>query len=179
MGRLLPGTGVLRTAVSPASLNTKRCAATQAGRFPTMEPLKVGDWSQTQKVFDASEVSQFASLSEDTNPLHLDAAFAEKTRFKGKIVHGMLSASLFSGILGSQIPGAIYVSQTLSFKAPIYVGERITAKVSVTTIHPSKPLVTFSTQCLNADGGLCVDGEAVVYIPHQYKKPESRISNQS
>ncbi|ELR19311.1 MaoClike domain containing protein [Acanthamoeba castellanii str. Neff] len=164
----LRGRACARVQPLTTSSSSARRAST-LGRFSPTEPLAVGDWSETHKVFGTPEVAQFAALSEDINPIHLDAAYAEKTRFGARIVHGMLSASLFSGILGSQIPGAIYVSQSLSFKAPIYVGEKVTAKVEVTAIHPSKPFVTFTTKCLNTKGGVCIDGEAVVYIPHQHK----------
>ncbi|KAL6074612.1 hydroxyacyl-thioester dehydratase htd2 [Balamuthia mandrillaris] len=136
---------------------------------PTQErPLQVGDFAELCKTFGEEEVRQFSSLSEDVNPVHLDAAYAANTRFKRKIVHGMLSASLLSAILGTKLPGkgSIYMSQSLHFRAPLFVGEQVRARVEVTAVHDTKPVVTFLTQCFNERDECCIDGEAQVYVPH-------------
>jgi len=128
--------------------------------------LKVGDKATVVKIFTNEDVLDFSNLSLDKNPIHLDQAFAEKSIFGKKIVHGMLVASLFSGLLGMKLPGegSIYLSQSLSFTAPIYIGEKVTATVEVIKIRPDKPIVTLRTFCMNSKGLLVVEGEAVVKV---------------
>jgi acyl dehydratase len=128
--------------------------------------LKVGDKATVVKIFTDEDVLDFSNLSLDKNPIHLDQAFAEKSIFGKKIVHGMLVASLFSGLLGMKLPGegSIYLSQSLSFTAPIYIGEKVTATVEVIKIRPDKPIVTLRTFCMNSKGLLVVEGEAVVKV---------------
>ncbi|ABZ76552.1 MaoC domain protein dehydratase [Shewanella halifaxensis HAW-EB4] len=126
--------------------------------------LEVGQSSAIEKCLDQESVVQFASLAEDYNPVHLDAKFAASTPFERPIVHGMLASSLISGLLASELPGSgtIYLGQTLKFVCPIYVGETITAKVTVKHIREDKPIATLATQVFNQDGKLAVDGEATV-----------------
>jgi len=128
----------------------------------------VGDSAEIKKRFNEQDVRNFSELSEDRNPIHLDVTYAGQSRFGRRIVHGMLSSSLFSAILGTKLPGkgSIYLSQNLSFKAPIYLDEEVTARVEVTAVHETKPIVTFTTQCFNEQGALCIDGQAVVLVPH-------------
>ena len=135
--------------------------------YATMTPLKEGDGVSLTHRFTEAQVQTFADLSLDANPIHLDAAFAEQTAFGKRIVHGMLVSSLFSGILGEQLPGpgTIYLGQTLSFKAPVYLDEEITVNVEVRSVREDKPIATLSTQVVKADGTLAVDGEAVVKVP--------------
>jgi enoyl-CoA hydratase len=139
----------------------------------------VGDWAEIEKCFGATEVATFTDLSEDRNPVHLDSDYAASTRFGRPIVHGMLSSSLFSGLLGTKLPGkgSIYMSQSLSFKAPIYVGERVRARIEVTSLHQTKPVVTFKTECFNESGQLCITGEAVVYVPHHAGQTRKEKTN--
>ena len=126
--------------------------------------LEVGQYSTIEKCLDQESVVQFASLAEDYNPVHLDANFAASTQFERPIVHGMLASSLISGLLASELPGSgtIYLGQTLKFVCPIFVGETITAKVTVKHIREDKPIATLTTQIFNQDGKLAVDGEATV-----------------
>ncbi len=107
---------------------------------------------------------QFANISKDTNPIHLDEKFAANSVFGQKVVHGMLVASLFSGLIGVELPGqgSIYLGQSLSFKAPVPIGEKVTASVEIIKIREDKPIVTLSTICVNATGEVVVEGEAVV-----------------
>lgn len=102
--------------------------------------LKVGDKASISKTFGPKEVAAFAELSEDRNPLHLDAAFAAKTRFGRPIVHGALFSSLISALLGSTLPGegTIFVSNSTQFKAPLPVGDAVTATVEVKDINLAK-----------------------------------------
>jgi len=128
---------------------------------------KVGDGAELTKAFSEAEVQMFAAISMDRNPLHLDEEFAAKSVFGARVVHGVCVANLFSGILGGSLPGpgTIYLAQSLSFKGPVYIGEKVTARVEITGIREDKPIVTLSTRCTNEKGDLVVDGEAVVKVP--------------
>jgi acyl dehydratase len=128
-----------------------------------MKP-EIGQTATIEKTLDKQTVEAFASVSEDNNPIHLDEDFAKTTQFERPIVHGMLASSLISGLLASKVPGAgsIYLGQSLKFVRPIFVGETVTAKVEVTSVHDDKPIAVISTQVLNANGEVAVDGEATV-----------------
>ncbi len=126
--------------------------------------IKVGDKASLSKVFTQEDVNQFAKISEDSNPIHLDEKFAAASVFGQRIVHGMLVASLFSGLIGVELPGegTIYLGQNLSFKAPIPIGEEVTASVEIIKIREDKPIVTLRTLCINSEGQVVIEGEAVV-----------------
>ncbi len=128
-----------------------------------MKP-EIGQTATIEKTLDKQTVEAFASVSEDYNPIHLDEDFAKTTQFERPIVHGMLASSLISGLLASKVPGAgsIYLGQSLKFVRPIFVGETVTAKVEVTSVRDDKPIAVISTQVLNANGEVAVDGEATV-----------------
>ncbi|MFC2018148.1 MaoC family dehydratase, partial [Chloroflexota bacterium] len=103
----------------------------------------------------------------DLNPAHIDQVWAEKTMFKGRIAHGMLSAGLISAVLGMYLPGpgAIYLSQELKFLAPVRIGDTITARAEVIEIIEDKNRVSLKTTCCNQDGTVVVDGLARVMPP--------------
>jgi 3-hydroxybutyryl-CoA dehydratase len=105
----------------------------------------------------------FAAVSGDTYELHVDEAYAQTTRFKGRIAHGMLSASLLSTVNGAllQRPGGISVSQTLHWKAPVYPGDTLTATSEVVEIIPERRRLRCKTTVVNQDGVVVVDGEAI------------------
>ncbi|WP_434763923.1 MaoC family dehydratase [Vibrio fortis] len=128
-----------------------------------MKP-EIGQTATIKKTLDKQTVEAFVSVSEDNNPIHLDEDFAKTTQFERPIVHGMLASSLISGLLASKVPGAgsIYLGQSLKFVRPIFVGETVTAKVEVTSVRDDKPIAVISTQVLNANGEVAVDGEATV-----------------
>ncbi len=128
-----------------------------------MKP-EIGQTATIEKTLDKQTVVAFASVSEDYNPIHLDEDFAKTSQFERPIVHGMLASSLISGLLASKVPGAgsIYLGQSLKFLRPIFVGETVTAKVEVTSVREDKPIAVISTQVLNANGEVAVDGEATV-----------------
>ena len=106
-------------------------------------------------------------MTGDFNPVHLDQAYAEKTIFKGRIAHGLLSVGLLSSILGNILPGhgTIYLSQEVKFLAPVRIGDTITAEVEVIELISDKNRAKFRTTCMNQDGKLVVDGIAWAMPP--------------
>jgi acyl dehydratase len=131
-----------------------------------MKNLKVGDKATVSKVFSESDVVQFAQLSNDQNPIHLDEKFAAASVFGQRVVHGMLVASLFSGLIGVELPGqgSIYLGQSLSFKAPVPIEEEVRASVEIIKIREDKPIVTLRTLCADSKGQILINGEAVVKV---------------
>jgi 3-hydroxybutyryl-CoA dehydratase/enoyl-CoA hydratase len=129
--------------------------------------LKVGDTATLRRAFTDEDVRLYAEVSTDHNRIHLDEAYAAQTQFKHRIVHGMLVGSLFSALLGEQLPGhgAIYMGQSLQFKAPVYLDMEIIATVAITAINERKPIVTLSTTCVDTQGKTLVTGEALLYVP--------------
>jgi 3-hydroxybutyryl-CoA dehydratase len=122
--------------------------------------------SRTRTITDAM-IHAFAEASGDTNSIHLDEAYAASTPFGRRIAHGMLTASLISGILGNDLPGvgSIYLGQTVKFKAPVFIGDTVTATVELTHYREDKRIATFRTTVTNQDGVLVLEGEAVVIAP--------------
>ena len=131
-----------------------------------IEDMEEGMSARLTRRLDEEAVRTFAALTGDVNPVHLDATYAAETPFKRPIVHGMLTASLISAVLGTQLPGkgAIYVSQSIQFRAPVYVGDDVTAEVTVTAIDTRRRRVTFATRCLVGDKEV-LRGEAVLIAP--------------
>jgi len=129
--------------------------------------LKIGDTAQITKTITEGDIELFARATGDFNPVHLDQAYAEKTSFKGRIAHGLLSVGLFSTILGNILPGhgTIYLSQEVKFIAPVKIGDTITAKVDALELIPEKNRAKFKTTCMNQDGKLVVDGIAWAMPP--------------
>ena len=128
--------------------------------------FKIGDKSTLSKAFTEDEVKQFAEISFDDNPVHLNKEYAENTIFGQRIVHGLLVTSLFSGLIGGKLPGhgSVYLGQSISFKAPVFINEKIEASVEVVKIREDKPIVTLRTLCLKSDGTIAIEGEAVVKV---------------
>jgi 3-hydroxybutyryl-CoA dehydratase len=136
-----------------------------------LEDLAVGQSAMFGKTVTEADIMAFAGVSGDTNPIHLHDGFAKGTRFGQRIAHGMLSGSFISAVIGTKLPGpgAIYVSQTMNFMAPVLIGETITAVATISAIDPQKRRVTIKTQCLNGDK-VVIDGEAVVLVPRRAAK---------
>ena len=128
---------------------------------------KLGTSVTLEKTFNAQDVEIFAELTGDKNPVHLDEQYAAGTRFGKRIVHGMLISSLFSTVFGTIFPGegSIYMGQSLKFLKPVYLGEKITAKVTLTAIRDDKPIGSFETICLDEAGDVVVTGEATLLLP--------------
>ena len=129
--------------------------------------LKTGDSASLTKTFLDKDVRSFAEISGDTNPVHLDDDFAAGTRFKRRLVHGMLTGGLISAVLGTKLPGpgSIYLSQSITFRAPVFINDTITATVTVSRIREDKPIVSLETVCKNQDGAVVLDGEATLLVP--------------
>ncbi len=131
-----------------------------------IEEIKEGmEVSYSQTITDA-DVKSFAGISGDYNPVHMSDEYAEKSRFKKRIAHGLMSASYFSALFGTKIPGpgCVYVSQSLQFKRPVYLGDTVTATVIVKEIDLNKRRVFFRTVC-TVKNKTVIDGEAELYIP--------------
>lgn len=129
--------------------------------------LELGITAQRTHVISDETIRAFAQASGDTNPVHLDDAYAATTPFGRRIAHGMLSAGIISAVLGNDLPGpgTIYLGQELKFKAPVYIGDTITATVELVKYRDDKRIATFRTTCTNQDGVVVVEGEAVVIAP--------------
>ncbi len=128
--------------------------------------LKVGDAASLTKTLTDNDVRAFAELTGDHNPVHLDEEYAARTRFGRRIAHGMLAASLISATIANELPGrgTVYLSQSLQFTAPVFLGDEVTARVTVVRIREDKPVVTLETVCMNQAGETVVKGEAVVLV---------------
>ncbi len=128
----------------------------------SIHELKIGDSAHISKTITESDIELFARATGDFNPVHLDQAYAEKTSFKGRIAHGLLSVGLLSSILGNILPGhgTIYLSQEVKFLAPVKIGDTIIAKVEVIELIPEKNRAKFRTTCTNQDGKEVVEGIA-------------------
>jgi len=118
------------------------------------------------KTITDADVITFAGVSGDTNPVHLNHEFASETMFEGAVAHGMLTASFISTVIGTKLPGpgCIYVDQSLRFKAPVKVGDTVTAECTVTKIIPEKRFIEMSTVC-TVGGRVVLDGEATIMVP--------------
>lgn len=125
---------------------------------------KQGDNASRSLTITDETIRAFADLSGDHNPVHLDDAYAEGTRFGRRIAHGMIAASLISATLANELPGpgSVYLSQTLTFKGPVFPGDTVTATVEVQQVRPDKPIVTLSTVCTKQDGTVVLEGQAVI-----------------
>jgi 3-hydroxybutyryl-CoA dehydratase len=137
-----------------------------SGKF--LEDLAVGQASERMHTVEETDIEAFAAVSGDHNPVHLDEAYASATQFKGRIAHGMLGAAYISAILGMDLPGpgAIYLSQALSFKRPVRIGDTVLARATVVAIDAEKARVTLKTEC-EVKGKTVIDGEAVVMVPRR------------
>ena len=131
-----------------------------------MEPPAIGASAHIVKTIEMADIEAFAAVSLDTNPMHLSAAFARRTRYGTQIAHGMLTASLISAVIGTKLPGpgSIWVSQSLHFLKPVFPGDTITATATVVAVNPEKALVTLRTHCANQSAEVVLDGEALILL---------------
>lgn len=131
------------------------------------EDLELGMEASFQKVVTDQDIVAFAEVTGDKNPVHLDADYAAKTMFKERIAHGMMTASYISAVFGMELPGpgVIYISQTLNFRAPVKIGDTVTAKVRVVELFPAKRRARFECACLLPNGKPAIEGEAILMVP--------------
>lgn len=131
-----------------------------------MSKFQIGQKASLEKVFTDEDVRTFAKISLDTNPVHLNDEYAANTIFKGRIVHGFLSGSLISAIIGTILPGegTIYLNQTMNFRKPVRVSEKIKATVEIVGIKEEKNVLTLNTYCENERGEMVIEGSAVVKV---------------
>lgn len=130
---------------------------------------KEGDQRSITKQFVENDVISFAKITGDNNPIHIDEEYASKTRFQRRLVHGILVSGLISAVLGMHIPGpgSIYISQSLNFKAPVFIGDTITTTATILAIRVDKPIATLETICRNQDNTIVVEGKAVLLLPKE------------
>lgn len=131
-----------------------------------LEDLTVGMTAMYAKTIGAADITLFAGVSGDINPVHLNQEFAAGTVFEGCIAHGMLTASLISTVLGTKLPGpgCVYVNQELRFKAPVRAGDTVRARATITEIVPERRRVVLRTVCTVGDT-VVIDGQATVLVP--------------
>ena len=134
--------------------------------IPIIDRLKVGMMESYEQTITDADIKTFASLSGDNNPVHMSEEYAEKSRFKKRIAHGLLSASFFSALFGTKLPGygCVYVSQSLNFRRPVYLGNTVRATIEIFKIDRSKSRVFFKTIC-KVEDKIVIDGEAEIFIP--------------
>jgi 3-hydroxybutyryl-CoA dehydratase len=132
----------------------------------TERSFRVGQQASFTKTVTESDVTTFAGLIGDFNPIHVDAEYARKSRFGRRVAHGIFTAGLISAVLGTKLPGpgAIYLSQQLEFLAPVYIGDTITAKVGVTSWRAEKRIITLKTDAYNQKERQVVTGKAVLLV---------------
>ena len=128
--------------------------------------LKIGDKFSTSREVTDEMIRKFAEVSGDYNPIHLDEEFAKTTRFGRRIAHGMLSGAFISAVLGNEFKERkiVYLSQTLKFTAPVFLGDTVTATATVSNIREDRGIVTLETVCTNQNGEALVKGEAAVMV---------------
>jgi acyl dehydratase len=133
-----------------------------------LEELSVGMSAEKRVAVTEARIAAFAEASDDFNPVHMDEAFASRTAYRGRIAHGLLSASFGSAVVGTILPGAgaIYLGQTLGLHKPVRIGDEVVARVTVAAIDEAAARVVLRTECF-VDGELVLDGEATVRVPRR------------
>lgn len=133
---------------------------------PDINALKVGMIESYEQTITDADIKAFAGLSGDNNPVHMSDEYAENSKFKRRIAHGLLSASFFSALFGTRLPGygCVYVSQSLNFRRPVYIGDTVKATIEIFKIDKDKSRVFFKTVC-KVNRKVVIDGEAEIFIP--------------
>ena len=131
----------------------------------SIEELQVGQSDTYERIVTEKDIEDFAKISGDNNPVHLDEDFAKTTIFKGRIAHGMLAASFISTTVGTKLPGygAIYISQNLKFKGPVRIGDKVITTATIKDINIERKRVTMLTKCAVGDK-IVVDGQAELML---------------
>jgi len=135
-----------------------------------LDELSIGMSAELQVPITHERIMAFAEASGDFNPLHVDEEFANASAYRGRVAHGLLSASFVSAVVGTMLPGpgAIYLGQTLSFHKPVRIGDVVIARVTVQSIDPSARVI-LKTECL-VDGEPVLEGEATIRVPRRRRR---------
>jgi len=138
---------------------------TSLGHGYYLEDLAPDMEASVSKTITDEDIKAFAELSGDVNPVHIDDEFASGTIFKKRIAHGFLTGALFSTVLGTKLPGpgCIYLSQSMKFKAPVYIGDEVVATCKVTSVDSEKGRVTLACDC-SVNGKTVLEGEALMMV---------------
>ena len=130
--------------------------------------IEIGMTESYSQTITDEDIKMYAVVSGDTNPVHMSDEYAKQSRFKNRIAHGLLSAGFFSALFGTRLPGTgcVYVSQNLEFKRPVYLGDRVTAIITVTKVDLKNKKVYFRTFCM-VKNKIVIDGQAVLFIPEK------------
>lgn len=138
--------------------------------FDHLAPGVVSEWSRTVSEYD---VAQFAAVSGDFNPVHMDAEAAAASPFGGRIAHGMLIAGFISAAIANGVPGpgAVYLSQSLAFKLPVRIGDTVTVRIEVLEVKARTRRVRLATVCRNQHDAVVLEGEAMVLVPAEAPSP--------
>ena len=139
-----------------------------------LEDVALGMTAVYSRTVTEADIVLFSGVSGDVNPVHMDQEFAKQTMFKGRIAHGMLTASFISTVLGTKLPGpgCVYISQNLKFKAPVRIGDTVKARVTVTGVDQARGRITVSTVCYVGDV-LVIDGDAQLMVPRRPASQEA------
>jgi 3-hydroxybutyryl-CoA dehydratase len=131
-----------------------------------IEEITPGMSASMSHVVTDEDVRKFAEVSGDYNPVHLDEDYAKDSRFGRRIAHGLFSASFFSGLFGTKLPGrgCVYAAQNLKFRRPVYIGDNVVATVTVLSVDAIKKRVLFSTVC-SVEGKEVILGDAEIFVP--------------
>ena len=145
-----------------------------------LEDLSEGMSAVVAKTISEADVTLFAGVSGDTNPLHINEEFAAETRFKTRIVHGMLTTSLWSTLIGTQLPGpgCAYLKQETTFTQPVHSGETVTATVTVARINHNKQRVHLDCEC-TVNGNTVAIGKSVAWVPRRWAQHMSSSVRES
>lgn len=133
----------------------------------TIDEVEIGQSASFTKTVTEADAYNYAGVSGDFNPAHINEEYAKETFFKTRIAHGMISAGFISAVLGTKLPGpgTIYLGQDLKFTKPVRFGDTITATCTVEEIIKEKNRLTLRTVCTNQDGEVVIDGKALVLAP--------------
>lgn len=136
-------------------------------KIKKVENIKVGESGSFTKTVTEGDVYNFAGISGDFNPMHINETFAKETIFKGRVAHGILGVSFISTVLGTLLPGlgSIYLSQEVKFIKPVYYNDTITATCTVTEIIEDKNRVVLDTVCTNQNDEVVISGSATMFLP--------------
>ena len=165
--RLIAYAKILHGIVRPYSFVSSTSKFLVSGTISNCKSVEIGDYAEMSHTFCEESILKFVDLCGDNNPLHTDKDFAMNTKFGKPVVHGILASSLFSTIFGRTFKGAIYLEQSLRFRRPVYVNDRVRAMIRV--LHSSRKqkgvILKCSTTCFDDVGNIMIDGEALVLLP--------------